>query len=199
MPHPERATRSDSYPYAAPDCRVRVNPAAPDRPPSAITTLVLAQTQRCVRRTAHAARRWHSWRAIVPTRPQPAMPMATEESRRSGPAGIVADDRFPRQDMAARRLVGGPLRHARTRPVSAHPDDRLRVDARASLPPTALLIEQQRSREEGAHSARERDRRRTAWATAPRDGASPTTSTHWATPRRLTGSRRPDGRLLQVR
>jgi hypothetical protein len=30
-----------------------------------------------LRRTAPAARRSHSWRAIVPTRPDPAMPMAT--------------------------------------------------------------------------------------------------------------------------
>ena len=60
--------------------------------------------------------------------------------------------REPRPDGALPRTHSSRL---------AHPDDRLRVDARASLPPTALLIEQQRSREEGAHSARERDRRRT--------------------------------------
>src|ERR1035437_7571849 len=59
--------------------------------------------------------------------------------------------REPRPDGALPRTHSSRL---------AHPDDRLRVDARASLPPTALLIEQQRSREEGAHSARERDRRR---------------------------------------
>jgi hypothetical protein len=39
-----------------------------------------AQLSGSLRRTAAAERRSHSWRAIVPTRPEPAMPMATKDS-----------------------------------------------------------------------------------------------------------------------
>ena len=49
-------------------------------------------------RTAPAARRLHSSRAIVPTGREPAMAMATIHKSGSKPVGTPADDRIRPQD-----------------------------------------------------------------------------------------------------
>jgi hypothetical protein len=69
-----------------------------------------------LRRTAPAARRSHSWRAIVPTRPDPAMPMATTRWPASEPAAGAADDRIRRS--TARQLISSSSVCVPTLPIA---------------------------------------------------------------------------------
>ena len=70
--------------------------------------LASAQTQRCVSAEPRQPRdRDRIPGAIVPTLPEPAMPMATWRSRRSGAPGAVLDDRdFPAGAHGCRRSCG---------------------------------------------------------------------------------------------
>ena len=89
----------------------------PDPAPRRRTrTTAIAQTQRRgSRRTAPAARRSHSSRAIVSMGPAPAIPTATRQS----PARRPADERF-----AMNALVGGPA----GRTIAMHDSRRTQAD-----------------------------------------------------------------------
>ena len=75
--------------------------------PGSGLALASAQTQRCVSAEPRQPRDDRIPGAIVPTLPEPAMPMATWRSRRSGAPGAVLDDRdFPAGAHGCRRSCG---------------------------------------------------------------------------------------------